>query len=127
MPYTIPWLRNWLAGLCGPEGYDVSLQDYTLDVQLDYTALEEPGRLAAEVLAMLLTIRPQNIRLLMTSLLQSTGGIRLGVCTERTLHMDLWPMLTNELESSGGVIGAGPLEWHARLEIYPYEEESENA
>lgn len=128
LPYTLPWLRNWLAGLCGPDGHAVSLKDYTLDIQLDYTILPEPGRLAAEILEMLLTIRPENLVILMTSLVQSTGGVRLGAHTERSLHMDLWPMLTNELESSGGVIGAGPLEYRTTIEIYPYEqEESGNA
>ena len=29
LPYTLPWLRNWLAGLCGPDGHAVSLKDYT--------------------------------------------------------------------------------------------------
>lgn len=100
LPYTLPWLRNWLTGVCGPDGHAVSLRDYTLDIQLDYTVLSEPSRLAEEVLEMLLTIRPENILILMTSLVQSTGG----------------------------VIGAGPLECHATLEIYPYEqEESGNA
>lgn len=128
LPYTMHWLRNWLAGLCGPDGHDVSLKDYTLDIQLDYTVLPDAGRLAEEILDMLLTIRPDNILILITSLLQSTGGVRLGAYTERSLHMDLWPMLTNELESTGGVIGAGPLEYHATIEIYPYEqEESGNA
>lgn len=128
LPYVIRWLRNWLTGICGPDGHTVSIKDYTLDIQLDYTVLPEPDRLAAEILEMLLTIRPENILILMTSLVQSTGGVRLGAHTERSLHMDLWPMLTNELESSGGVIGAGPLECHAALEIYPYEqEESGNA
>lgn len=128
LPYTLPWLKNWLAGLCGPDGHAVSLKDYTLDIQLDYTILPEPGRLAAEILEMLLTIRPENLVILMTSLVQSTGGVRLGAHTERSLHMDLWPMLTNELESSGGVIGAGPLEYRTTIEIYPYEqEESGNA
>ena len=128
LPYVIRWLRNWLTGVCGPDGHAVSLRDYTLDIQLDYTVLSEPSRLAEEVLEMLLTIRPENILILMTSLVQSTGGVRLGAHTECSLHMDLWPMLTNELESSGGVIGAGPLECHATLEIYPYEqEESGNA
>ena len=128
LPYVIRWLRNWLTGVCGPDGHAVSLQNYTLDIQLDYTFLSEPSRLAEEILEMLLTIRPENILILMTSLVQSTGGVRLGAHTERSLHMDLWPMLTNELESYGGVIGAGPLECHATLEIYPYEqEESGNA
>lgn len=128
LPYTMRWLRNWLAGLCGPDGHDVSLKDYTLDIQLDYTVLPDAGRLAEEILDMLLTIRPENIHILMTALLQSTGGVRLGAYTERSLHMDLWPLLTNELESTGGVIGAGPLEYRATLEIYPYEqEESGNA
>ena len=96
LPYTLRWLKNWLAGLCGPDGHSVSLQDYTLDIQLDYTVLPEADRL--------------------------------GAYTERSLHMDLWPLLTNELESTGGVIGAGPLEYRATLEIYPYEqEESGNA
>lgn len=128
LPYTLRWLKNWLAGLCGPDGHSVSLQDYTLDIQLDYTVLPEADRLAGEILDMLLTVRPENIHILMTALLQSTGGVRLGAYTERSLHMDLWPLLTNELESTGGVIGAGPLEYRATLEIYPYEqEESGNA
>lgn len=100
LPYTLRWLKNWLAGLCGPNGHSVSLQDYTLDIQLDYTVLPEADRLAGEILDMLLTVRPENIHILMTALLQSTGGVRLGAYTERSLHMDLWPLLTNELEST---------------------------
>ena len=45
LPYTLRWLKNWLAGLCGPDGHSVSLQDYTLDIQLDYTVLPEADRL----------------------------------------------------------------------------------
>ena len=122
LPYVIRWLRNWLTGVCGPDGHAVSLRDYTLDIQLDDTVLSEPSRLAEEVLEMLLTIRPENILILMTSLVQSTGGVRLGAHTERSLHMDLWPLLTNDLESTGGVIGAGPLEYRATLEIYLFEQ-----
>ena len=125
LPYTLRWLKNWLAGLCGPDGHSVSLQDYTLDIQLDYTVLPEADRLAGEILDMLLTVRPENIHILMTALLQSTGGVRLGAYTERSLHMDLWPLLTNELESTGGVIGAGPLEYRATLEIYPNRRKAE--
>lgn len=123
LPYTLPWLRNWLAGVCGPEGYDVSLKDYTLDIQLDYTTLPDAIQLVDEILDMLLTILPENILILMTSLVQSTGAVHLGAHTERSVYMDLWPLLTNELESTGGVIGAGPMEYHATFEIYPYEQE----
>lgn len=128
LPYTMRWLKKWLSSLCGPDGYAVSLQDYTLDIQLDYTILPKPDRLAEEILEMLLTILPANIHMMMTAFLQSTGAVHLGAHTECSLQMDLWPMLTNELESMGGVIGAGPLEYRATLEIYPYEqEESGNA
>ena len=128
LPYTLPWLKNWLTGLCGELGHEESIVDYTINIQLDYTVLPDADALAAEILDMLLTVRPENIHILMTALLQSTGGVRLGAYTERSLHMDLWPLLTNELESTGGVIGAGPLEYLATLEIYPYEqEESGNA
>lgn len=128
LPYTLPWLKNWLTSICGPTGHEEIVADYTINIQLDYNALPEADRLAGEILDMLLTVRPENIHILMTALLQSTGGVRLGAYTERSLHMDLWPLLTNELESTGGVIGAGPLEYRATLEIYPYEqEESGNA
>lgn len=128
LPYTLPWLKNWLTGLCGELGHEESIVDYTINIQLDYTVLPDADALAAEILDMLLMVRPENIHILMTALLQSTGGVRLGAYTERSLHMDLWPLLTNQLESTGGVIGAGPLEYRATLEIYPYEqEESGNA
>lgn len=128
LPYTLPWLKNWLTSICGPTGHEEIVADYTINIQLDYNALPDADSLAQEILNMLLAVRPENIHILMTALLQSTGGVRLGAYTERSLHMDLWPLLTNELESTGGVIGAGPLEYRATLEIYPYEqEESGNA
>lgn len=51
----------------------------------------------------------------------------MGAMTERSVYMDVWPMLVNELESAGGVKMAGPLEYHATVEIYPYKEDQDNA
>lgn len=51
----------------------------------------------------------------------------MGALTERSVYMDVWPMLVNELESAGGIKMAGPLEYHATVEIYPYKEDIENA
>lgn len=123
LPYTVPWLRNWLTNLCGPVGHDVAITAYTIDIQLDYTLLPDAEALATEILEMLLRIRPENMLILMTSVLQSQGCVQIGICSERSVHMDLWPMLVNELESYGGVTMAGPLEYHNTLEIYPYEQE----
>ena len=39
MPYTLPWLKNWLTGLCGELGHEESIVDYTINIQLDYTCL----------------------------------------------------------------------------------------
>lgn len=123
IPYTVPWLKKWLTGICGPYGHDVVLTDYTLDIQLDHTVLPNAGNLAAEILDMLLTIRPQNIRVLMTAILQSTGGVCIGAVSEREVYTDVWPRLVNNMESSGGITMAGALEYHNTLNIYPREQE----
>lgn len=126
LPYTVPWLRNWLTSLCGPSGHEVTVTDYTLHIQLDYTILPDADRIAAEVLELLLALRPENLRLLIISGLQSKGTVHMGAITERSVYMDVWPMLVNDLESSGGIVMAGPLSYHAKVDIYPYEQE-ENA
>lgn len=75
LPYTLPWLKNWLTGLCGELGHEESIVDYTINIQLDYTVLPDADALAAEILDMLLMVRPANMRVLMTSFLQSYQGI----------------------------------------------------
>ena len=126
-PYTVPWLKNWLQGLCGPDGYEVTIVDYSVHIQLDYSVLPDAGRIAAEIMDLLLAVRPSNMWLLMVSFVQSEGCVRMGALTERSVYMDVWPMLVNELESAGGIKMAGPLEYHATVEIYPYKEDIENA
>ena len=125
-PYTVPWLKNWLQGLCGPDGYEVTIVDYSVHIQLDYSVLPDAGRIAAEIMD-LLAVRPSNMWMLMVSFVQSEGCVQMGALTERSVYMDVWPMLVNELESAGGIKMAGPLEYHATVEIYPYKEDIENA
>lgn len=38
------------------------------------------------------------------------------------MDMEIWPQIISELESQGAIVMAGPLEYHARVEIYPKEE-----
>lgn len=127
LPYTVPWLKSWLQGLCGPTGYEVAVVDYAVHIQLDYTILPDADRIAAEIMDLLLTVRPSNMWLLIISALQSEGTIQMGAMTERSVYMDVWPLLVNELESAGGISMTGPLEYHTTVEIYPYEEENANA
>ena len=61
LPYTLPWLRNWLVGVCGADNHAVFLNGYILDVQLDYNAIPDANSLAAKIVDMLRVICPSNI------------------------------------------------------------------
>lgn len=125
LPYTLPWLRNWITNLCGPDGYEVGVSEYTIDIQLDYTVLPDSDALAAEILDMLLMIRPANMHLLMTAFLQSYGTLNHSAYTETANCFEIWPRLVNELESTGNALTAGALEQTSCIEIYPTEQEEQ--
>lgn len=61
LPYTLPWLKNWLTSICGPTGHEETVADYTINIQLDYNTLPDAGSLAQEILNMLLAVRPSNM------------------------------------------------------------------
>lgn len=119
LPYTFPWLKNWLTGLCGPEGHDESVDGYTINIQLDYTKLPEANMFAAEILEMLMSVRPSNMRVLMTAFLHSTGAVHHGAYTELGNRTEIWPRIVNDLESNGTAAMVGPLEYAATVEVYP--------
>ncbi len=98
LPYTIPWLRNWLTSLCGPGGHEETISDYTIHIQLDYTVLPDAEKLAAEILDMLLTVRPANMQVLLSAFMQSYGGIQYAALTETANDIDIWPCVGNEEE-----------------------------
>ena len=123
LPYTLPWLKKWLTSICGPQGHEETISDYTINIQLDYTVLPDADSLAAEILDMLLTVRPCNMRVLMTAFLQSYGGVTCAAYTEYDQAVEIWPDLVRELESTGRSIAAGILEYHNTVDIYPREQE----
>lgn len=123
LPYTLPWLRNWLTKLCGPTGHEETVSEYTINIQLDYTVLPDADALATEILDMLLLIRPANMRVLMTAFLQSYGTLNQAAYTETANYFEVWPRLVNELESAGQMQASGSLERSSRIEIYPAEQE----
>lgn len=119
LPYTLPWLKQWLAGLCGPLGHQETVTDYTIAIQLDHTVLPDAARLTSEILELLLAVRPSNMRVLMDSMLQTNGGVIVGACSEMESRVDVWPRLVNDMESFGGSIAAGTIEYQAKVNIYP--------
>ncbi len=121
LPYTVPWLKNWLSNICGPTGHEETISGYTINIELDYNTLPNADSLAAEILEMLLVVRPANMQVLMTAFLQSYGTVSHGAFTEMSNSMDVWPRLVNELESQGAASMVGPLVYSSRIEIYPKE------
>lgn len=119
LPYTLPWLKKWLTNLCGPEGHEETLDGYTLDILLDYSALPDASTFAEEILDMLLTARPATLRILMTALVQSQGTVSCGAFVESSYSMELWPSLAIDVESVGGTRTAGHLERSIHYDIYP--------
>ena len=91
LPYTVPWLKNWLTSICGPEGHEETIADYTIHIQLDYTVLPNANSLAQEILNMLLAVRPCNMRVLMAAFLQAYGAVSLGAAAEMVQTMEVYP------------------------------------
>jgi hypothetical protein len=119
IPYTIPWLKNWLTSICGPAGHEETIKDYTISIELDYTVLPEADTLAAEILKMLLAVRPSNMRVLMAAFLQSYGTVTFGAATELAHEVEVYPWIVSNLESTGGVAIGAVTETAHQVEIYP--------
>ena len=66
--------------------------------------------------------RELRMLVLMTAFLHTYGTITHGAYTEQSSYMEIWPQIISELESQGAIVMAGPLEYHACVEIYPKEE-----
>lgn len=119
LPYTIIWLRNWITGICGPEGHTETVSDYAIDIQLDYSVLPDADRLRAEILDMLLPIRPANMWLQMTALIQAHASVAVAAVTESAATMDVWPLVPRAIETTAELATPGALSCRATLEIYP--------
>ena len=119
LPYTITWLRNWITGICGPEGHIETVSDYAIDIQLDYSVLPDADRLRTEILDMLLPIRPANMWLQMRALIQSYASVAVGAVAESAATMDVWPLVPRAIEATAELATPGALSCRATLEIYP--------
>lgn len=120
LPYTITWLRNWLAGICGPDGHDESIDGYIIDVRLDYNALPQANDLAREILEMLGNVSPQNMLFRLTASLQSSGYIAHGAAAEMSQDFEIWPRIVNDIESEAKVQFSCFSEINRTIESWPH-------
>lgn len=118
-PYTLPWLLLWLAEAFGPENFSFRLEDYTAVLGLDYDAIPNANRLAAEILPSLLAILPENLLFEQNVQRQSRGALALGGVAEQSLSIEIWPRLVTQRESTGHLVTAALLETHQILDIPP--------
>lgn len=121
LPYTFPWLKSWLTGLCGPDGHTETITDYSIRIQLDHNALPDANGLALEIMRMLLVIRPANMQILLDAFLQSQGGAAFGAASEMTQELEVFPW-NPLLESQGYVVLAEAVEYGGAVEIFPAKE-----
>lgn len=75
LPYTFAWLKNWLDGLCGTKGHRESVNDYALDIELDYDALPDTDASVKEITGLLAAAIPANMRLRMTAVANGTARV----------------------------------------------------
>lgn len=62
-PYTLRWLHGWLDSICGADNYSVDVQDYTINIVLEYDKLNEASVLLREILELLRPLRPSQMLL----------------------------------------------------------------
>ena len=63
LPYSLTWLRNWLTSICGPDGHEETVKDYTLFVSLYYDPLRDVNGQTTEILDILRATVPVNIQI----------------------------------------------------------------
>ncbi len=119
LPYTLTWLKKWLTGICGADGHEENIEDYIIDVWLDYNALPQANELAREILEMLGNVAPQNMLTRLTAALQSSGYLAHGALTEMSRVVDIYPWIVNELESSTTAGAVGISEFNRAVDVFP--------
>lgn len=91
LPYSLPWLRRWLDGICGPEGHSERVADYTLYVKLDHDALRKTSSSTAEIMELLLPRIPAHLLLAYHELTraEAPAPLRLGGAMANVVRLPL--------------------------------------
>lgn len=61
-PFTVPWLKSWLTSICGPDGHKETIEDYIINLQINYDSSDKKN-FTLEILNILQEIIPANMYL----------------------------------------------------------------
>lgn len=119
MPFTESWLRLWLTQLCGPVGHKPTVNEYTIDIRLDFTVLPNAAELATEILKMLTRVKPANMLLFMSAFAEMDCGLTCGAHSEYSAWLEVWPLLVKQVEATEAVMHSTYMEEKTELEVWP--------
>ena len=107
-PYTLPWLRLWLAGLLGPAAFCLEVTDYTAALELDYDQIPEAARLA---------VLPENLLLETTTQRQAAATITIGCAAEQAILTEVWPRVVSRRETDARLAVSAAVELHQIIDL----------
>ena len=116
-PYTLPWLRLWLAGLLGPDAFCLEVTDYTAALELDYDQIPEAARLVEEAKTTLLAVLPENLLLETTTQRQAAATITIGCAAEQAILTEVWPRVVSRRETDARLAVSAAVELHQIIDL----------
>ena len=121
LPYTLPWLREWIGVLCGGlNGHAETVRDYILSVSLDENILPNINELIGIILELLPGIIPANLFLELTRIWTAAERtIYIGAYTAIKEMLEIWPELTSSLEMGCTVSTSGIEKIGEKVQVYP--------
>ena len=112
LPYTIRWLRGWLAANVGAGNFDLNIDRYTIEIWLHYDKISK--RIFFDVLDLLGWVRPAEMVIGITGQRESDGKIRIAGWTESTTEIAVNGARQN---ACGGMVVAAFPEMQTRITV----------
>ena len=121
LPYTLPWLREWMGVLCGgSDGHEETVKDYILSVNLDENILPNMNDLIGIILELLPGVIPANLFLELTRLWTAAERtVYIGAYTAVKEMLEIWPELASGLEIRGTISTSGIEKISGKIQVYP--------
>lgn len=125
LPYSLPWLRRWLDGICGAEGHREAVTDYSLHLEFDHAALQTASSSAPDILEQLLPRLPAHLLLNYSEVTQANAPapLRLGGVLTNVVSLPL-PEQRDRFDFLDSCRVGGKLAAHSLMPIGKMKEES---